>query len=170
MIRRALLPALIAVAACSPRGNPAVADPTPCLVAGMASCAQTGNLLIGSQPTPAALQALAQEGYQTVVSTRGLHELDWDERAAVEGLGMTFVPIPMEKPVTAITNLEVTELDAVMRQGQRTVLHCASGNRAASLWGVWLGERQGVKRDEALRLATKAGMEGLRTVVEQRLR
>jgi protein tyrosine phosphatase (PTP) superfamily phosphohydrolase (DUF442 family) len=172
MTRPPLVAVLLALGACSPRGGDAAAipDPTPCLVAIIATCAQTGNLLIGSQPLPAALKALADQGYKIVVSTRGAHELNWDERATVESLGMTFVEIPMANPVMAITDQEVAELDAVLRQGQRTVLHCASANRSAGLWGVWLVERRGVKRGEALRLATIAGMRGVRAAVEYRLR
>ncbi len=171
MTRHPLAPALLALAACSPGGGEtaAIVEPTPCLVAIAATCAQTGNLSIASQPMPAALKALADQGYKIVVSTRGSHELNWDERATVESLGMTFVEIPMENPVMAITDQEVAELDAVLRQGQRTLLHCATGNRSAGLWGVWLAERRGVKRAEALRLATKAGMGGVRAAVEHRL-
>jgi uncharacterized protein (TIGR01244 family) len=172
MARHPLLTGLIALAACSSGGGDAAAipEPTPCAVPIIAACAQTGNLLIASQPTPAALEALAKQGYRIVVSTRGLGEVNWDERAAVEALGMTFVEIPMANPVMAITDQEVAELDTVLRQGQRTVLHCASANRSAGLWGVWLAERRGVKRGEALRLATLAGMRGVRAAVEHRLR
>jgi hypothetical protein len=49
------------------------------------------------------------------------------------------------------------------------VLHCASGNRVAGLWGAWLAERQGMEPAEALRLAELAGMASVRPVVERRL-
>jgi uncharacterized protein (TIGR01244 family) len=166
-----VLLALVPLLACSERASDTVvADPVPCQVEGMRNCAQVGDVLIGGQPSQAALEYLAAQGYQTIVSTRGVQEVEWDERAAVEGLGMTFVSIPMESPVSAITDEQVAGLADVMEQHQGpTLLHCGSGNRVSGLWGVWLAEHRGVEADEALRLAELAGMTGVRPVVERRL-
>jgi protein tyrosine phosphatase (PTP) superfamily phosphohydrolase (DUF442 family) len=49
------------------------------------------------------------------------------------------------------------------------VLHCSSGNRVAGLWTVWLVEHEGMDPAQALALGTKAGMAGIRPVVEKRL-
>jgi protein tyrosine phosphatase (PTP) superfamily phosphohydrolase (DUF442 family) len=154
------------------RGTPEVAVPefTACALAGLANCRQAGDLTFGAQPTPETLQALAAQGYGTVVSTRGEGELDWDERALVESLGMKFVQIPMQNPVMAITDQQVVRLDSVLANVKgKTLLHCSSGNRVAGLYGVWLAEKQGLDDRTAIGVAEQAGMTGVRPVVETRL-
>jgi uncharacterized protein (TIGR01244 family) len=136
----------------------------------MRNCAKTGDVLIGAQPSEAALETLAAQGYKTIVSTRAEGEIDWDERAKVESLGMTFVRIPMPSPVTEITDDQVALLDDVLAGGVGpVVLHCGSGNRVSGLWAAWLAADRGLAPAEALRLAALAGMGSVRPVVEQRL-
>jgi uncharacterized protein (TIGR01244 family) len=136
----------------------------------MRNCAEVGNLVIGSQPSQEVLEFLAAQGYNTVISTRAPDEIDWDEAAAVEALGLRFVNIPMPGPEVVITDENVAAFDEVMRSGEgRMLLHCGSGNRVAGLWGVWLAEHEDIDPAEALRLAELAGMTRMRPVVEQRL-
>jgi len=183
MKRFLLLLGLASVGACSnppaerPGDTPAAAitasvsipDPTPCHVEGMRNCATTGDVLIGSQPTENALDTLAAQGYRTVVSTRAPGEIDWDERAKVESLGMGFVQIPMPNPVTEITDEQVARLDSVLTHTEGPVaLHCGSGNRVSGLWAAWLVADRGVSPSEALRLATLSGMGSVRPAVERR--
>jgi protein tyrosine phosphatase (PTP) superfamily phosphohydrolase (DUF442 family) len=153
-----------------PTPEVAVPEFTPCAVAGLANCRRSGDLTFGAQPTPEALRALAAQGYGTVVTTRGEGELDWDERALVESLGMRFVQIPMQNPVVAITDQQVAQLDSVLAGATgRTLLHCSSGNRVAGLYGVWLAERRGLDDRTAVEVAEQAGMTRVRPVVEARL-
>lgn len=161
----------LAIAGCG-RGAPEAAVPqfTPCAISGVANCRQSGNLTFGAQPTPDALRALAAQGYTTVVSTRGQGELDWDEAALADSLGLRFVHIPMANPVRAITDDQVARLDSVLTGVTGpTLLHCSSGNRVAGLYGVWLAERRGLDRATALGVAEQAGMARVRPVVEARL-
>ena len=170
MQRHAVISIALVLAACGGE-RVTVADPVACDIPGLQNCRQSGDVVFSSQPSPAAFEQLKNQGFTTVVSTRGLTELDWDERALVESLGMRFVQIPMENPVTGITDAQVTALDSVLTAQQGPiVLHCGSGNRVAGLWGAWLAERNGVDRAEALRLAELAGMTRVRPALEQRLR
>jgi len=170
MQRSAVLSIALVLAACGGERF-TVADPIACDIPGLQNCRQSGDVVFSAQPSPAALQQLKNQGFTTIVSTRGLAELDWDERAVVESLGMRFVQIPMENPVTGITDAQVTALDSVLTAQQGPVaLHCGSGNRVAGLWGAWLADRKGVDATEALRLAELAGMTRVRPAVEQRLR
>jgi uncharacterized protein (TIGR01244 family) len=147
-----------------------IPDPAPCHIEGMRNCAKTGEVLIGSQPSDSALDTLAAQGYKVVVSTRAPGEIDWDERAKVESLGMRFVQIPMPNPVTEITDAQVARLDSVLTHADGpVVLHCGSGNRVSGLWAAWLVADQGVSPSEALRLATLSGMGSVRPAVERRL-
>jgi uncharacterized protein (TIGR01244 family) len=148
-----------------------IPDPVPCTVEGLRSCARSGEVLIGSQPTEEALATLAAEGYTTVVTTRADDEIDWDEQAVVESLGMRFVRIAMPSPVTDITDAQVMRLDSVLGSADGpVVLHCGSGNRVSGLWATWLAAERGFEPDEALRLAELAGMGSVRPAVERRLR
>ncbi len=148
----------------------AIPEPEPCQIEGMQNCAKTGDVLIGGQPSVAALETLAAQGYKTIVSTRAEGEIDWDEQAKAESLGMTFVRIPMPSPVTEITDDQVALLDDVLSGGVGpVVLHCGSGNRVSGLWAAWLVADRGLAPGEALRLAQLAGMGSVRPVVERRL-
>ena len=148
----------------------AIPEPEPCQIEGMQNCAKTGAVLIGGQPSEAALETLAAQGYKTIVSTRAEGEIDWDEQAKAEALGMTFVRIPMPSPVTEITDDQVALLDDVLSGGVGpVVLHCGSGNRVSGLWAAWLVADRGLAPGEALRLAQLAGMGSVRPVVERRL-
>ena len=145
-------------------------DPTPCTVPGMQNCNRIGDLMFGSQPSPEALETLAAQGFTTIVTTRGDGEIDWDERAAVEALGMRFVSIPMPSPVTEISDEQVAQLGEVLTAlDGPALLHCGSGNRVSGLWAAWLVSEQGVEPEEALRLAELAGMRSVRPTVERRL-
>jgi protein tyrosine phosphatase (PTP) superfamily phosphohydrolase (DUF442 family) len=163
--------ALGTLLACADRASETVvADPTPCTIEGLRNCAEVGNMVIGSQPSQEVLEYLAAQGYETIVSTRAPEEIDWDEAAVVEALGMRFVNIPMPGPVEAISDEQLAAFAEVMEGGEgRMLLHCGSGNRVAGLWGAWLAEYEDVDPAEALRLAELGGMTRVRPVVEQRL-
>jgi len=172
MPRALLLSAIVlASAACAPEPSARIADPVPCTIPGLGQCARSGDVVLSGQPSPETLRYLAAQGYTTVVSTRGVGELAWDERAAVEELGMRFVQIPMANPVLDISDAQIAALDSALAATPGPVLlHCASGNRVAGLWGAWLTEKRGVDEAAAMQLASQAGMRGVRPVIERHLR
>jgi uncharacterized protein (TIGR01244 family) len=160
----ALVLVVAAIAACQTQ------DSAHVKIEGIRNQVQIGDLLFGGQPSEEALAQLAAQGYKTVLSARTEPELRWDEKAKVESLGMTFVRIPMENPVTKITDEQVNNFAGLMENGERPmVLHCGSGNRVAGLWAVWLVEHKNVEPTEALRQAEEAGMTSIRNVVGKRL-
>lgn len=147
-----------------------VPEPRPQKIQGMANAVLVGNLLFGGQPAPETLADLAGRGYKTVLNTRGRGEIEWDERAEVETLGMKYVSIPMPYPIESITDEQVEAFAELMKDAERPmVTHCGSGNRVAGLWAVWLAEHGGLEPERALELGTKAGMTRIRPVVEKRL-
>jgi uncharacterized protein (TIGR01244 family) len=139
-------------------------------VAGITKAVTLGDMMICSQPSREGLKQLVDRGYKTVLSTRGLSELSWDERAEAESLGMTFVSIPMENPVQEITDTQVSRFDSAMTAANGpVVLHCGSGNRVSGLWAVWLVESRKIDPEEALGLASQAGMRSIQPIVRKRL-
>ncbi len=148
-----------------------VPEPKTIAIEGMSPGVLVGDLLFAGQPSASALERLASDGYRTVLSTRSVNEVPWNEQAKVEALGMKFVSIPMTPPVNEITDEQVRGFAQLMQKAERPiVLHCGSGNRVSGLWAVWLIENQNMNIDQALALAEKTGMKGVRAVVEKRLR
>lgn len=162
---------LLALVGCSGGGTDSNSStPEPVSTSGMENTARAGDLLFGGQPSREALRELKAQGYKTVLSTRGHDELAWDEEALADSLGLRFVSIPMDKPVTLITDDQLNRFADLMKTGERPmILHCSSGNRVAGLWTVWLAEHEGMLPEEALRLGDKAGMTRIRPLVEERL-
>ncbi len=147
-----------------------VTDPKSFPLEGVNNSVKFGDLTIAGQPTKAALGKLSELGYKSVISTRGLDEVNWDEANTVKALGMEYYQAPMGKPLTAITDTHVAQFNEAMQNARKPVfLHCGSGNRAAALWAVWLVEHKGMAADEALRLAERSGMRSMRVLAEARL-
>ena len=97
----------------------------------------TDRVWVGGQPSNEDLALLCGAGVQMVVDLRQPVEHDVDaERFAVEGLGMSFVNVPVngEAPADAAAD---AFLAAVSRPNAFPLfLHCASGNRAAGFWMI----------------------------------
>ena len=125
-----------------------------------------------AQPSRSALERAAAVGYRTVVNFRSEGETPSpeDERKAVEGLGLSYVHIPVKGP-----NLSVEHAAALAEvlddPGRKPVLlHCSSGNRAAGAWALYLARFRNVPPDEAVRRGEAAGMQSnVRAVVERQL-
>ena len=150
--------------------TPATPAPETVAIDGMRNVVRVGNITVGAQPSPEGLAQAAELGYTVVVSNRAAGEIDWDERAVLDSLGIEFISMPMPGPVNEITDAQVDQFDRVVSvPGANVLLHCASGNRASGLWATWLVEKQGVEPERALELAAMGGMGSVRSVVEARL-
>lgn len=121
------------------------------------------------QPDEASLQDLAAAGYTTVIDLRRADEdRGFDEQAAVEELGMSYVSLPIDG-ARGVTYENASLLDAALSDVEGPVLlHCATSNRVGAL--LSLRERlHGASPDAALALGTRAGLASLREAVEARL-
>ena len=113
-----LLPVLMLLGGCASH----LPEPVPCEIEGLRNCMQAGDLLFAGLPSREALALLAERGYRTVLNTRGLEELAWNEAAVVEPLGMTYVSIPMPYPIHAISDDQVARFAELLEKG-----NCPSG-------------------------------------------
>ena len=88
----------------------------------------------GGKPSDEGLVNLKNKGFRTVIDTRMPEEGTEEERKRVEGLGMTYVNIPMASrqatPAQAETLGELLQKD----ETYPVLLHCASGARSRVLW------------------------------------
>lgn len=121
------------------------------------------------QPDQAALEVFAGSGYAAVIDLRGENEnRGMDEKAAVEALGMNYVPFPIADR-DAISFENARKLDELIASYDEPVLiHCGSGDRVGAL----LALRQslnGANNDEAIEHGRQGGMRRLEIVVRERL-
>ncbi|MBO6934760.1 MAG: hypothetical protein JJ863_07290 [Deltaproteobacteria bacterium] len=127
------------------------------------------DLRVGGQPSEADLEAAAAAGVRTVISLRPEGEAGSEgERETVDRLGMTFVSIPVAGAAD-LTEANATALDEALQSSGSTILHCGSGNRAGSLLGLRAYVTGGATGDEAMSLATDAGMTHLSDALRAKL-
>lgn len=117
------------------------------------------NLTVSGQPTLPQLEALASEGYSTVINLRQKGEFDdFDEAAEVTRLGMRYVHIPVED-IEAITRSDAEALhEAIDGATGPVLLHCTVGWRAGGLLAIERFLLHGATRKEALQVAADAHM------------
>lgn len=120
-----------------------------------------GSFYFSGQPDEASLGRLATEdGITTVVNLRRPSELDslgFDERAVVEGLGMTYVSIPVTPQTFSIEDVRRFAKAVEAAKGP-ILLQCGSSNRVGGMWAAYLAIERGVDLDEALEKGRAAGM------------
>jgi len=117
------------------------------------------NLLTGGQPSLRDLEKLAKQGNKVVVNLRTKGEFDkFDEKAAVEKLGMKYVSIEIGGGEDI--NLEnVKRLDAALNGlNEPALVHCASSNRVGGLLAYRAFKLQNQSASEALAFGKKSGM------------
>ena len=129
-----------------------------------------GSLLLGGQPTPEHLAEAAQAGYRTILYTRGLDEIDWDEKAEVEKLGMRWIALPIANAgeLTQENALRFAEIVGD-EQLHPMMVHCGSGNRVGALFALasyYRGERSAA---EALEWGLSLGLTSLTPAVQEKL-
>ena len=139
----------------------AVTEITPLTLADTPNVHAFEGLLTSGQPTVAGLEAAAAMGVRSVLTNRKDSELEtvpFDERAVVEGLGMTYARIPWGGP-EELTDEVLDRSVAFLREAERPVLyHCASANRVGAAFAAWRALDQGVEIEAALAEGRKIGM------------
>ncbi len=127
------------------------------------------NRFSSAQPSQAQLQALADAGVKHIVSLRPVSELDWDEQAVVESLGMTFHRVPVDVP-NGINQNNAESLSQVLANigDESALLHCASGNRVGAMVALKHGADTG-DIETAVTLGQAWGMTRLETMVREKL-
>jgi uncharacterized protein (TIGR01244 family) len=122
------------------------------------------------QPDEKKLEELDAAGYAAVIDLRGPDEDRGmpDERAAVEGLGMSYIALPI-LGASDITYENANALDELLAQFDKPVLvHCGSGNRAGALLAL-RAKLNGADDETALEAGRETGLQGLEGVVKERL-
>lgn len=126
------------------------------------------TLVVGGQPTKAALKEMASQGLKMVINLRTPSELDFDEEAVVKSLNMTYlmIPIPGAK---GLSDTSVDDLHEALDPKVPTLVHCASGNRVGALFALRAQRHQGKGFEEALDIGREHGLKSLKAAVSERL-
>ena len=122
---------------------------------------QDNQFFFSGQPDADAFRRLVEEaGVQTVVSFRRpqeLAQLDFDEPALLDALGVRFINIPVMPDTFSKT--DVDRLAAVLDKTEGPILlHCSSSNRVGGVWTTYLVQHRGLALEEALQLGRAAGL------------
>ena len=104
------------------------------------------------QPRKAQLRALAAEGCEVVINL-ALHDDPRyslpDERGLVEGLGMVYIPIPVQFDNPTEDDL-LAFFQAMENYSNRKIhIHCAANMRVTAFLGLYRLLKQGKPKDEA---------------------
>jgi uncharacterized protein (TIGR01244 family) len=127
------------------------------------------GITASGQPDQAALKELADAGYVAVIDLRGVNEdRGFDEQAAVEELGMSYLPLPITG-AGSVTYENASARDELLSEIDGPVLlHCASSNRVGAVLAL-RHRLNGASSEESLQLGDQAGLSSLRESVEARL-
>ncbi len=118
-----------------------------------------GVLHLAGQPSPAALEELARRGVRMVVNMRHDSEpIGYDERAAVEALGMAYEHRPWNG-AKQLDDRVFGEYRAVFSSAREpTLVHCGSANRVGAVWIAWRVLDGGVELESAVAEARRIGL------------
>lgn len=121
------------------------------------------------QPSAEALAVFRDSGYTAVIDLRGPGEdRGFDERAAVESLGMQYIALPIVGG-DAISYASARQLDRLIEAQEGPVLvHCGSGNRVGALLAL-AANLDGADDETAVAIGRDAGLTSLEPIVLERL-
>ena len=127
------------------------------------------GLRSSGQPDAEQLALFAEAGYVAVVDLRGESEnRGLDEAAAVEGLGLDYVNLPVSG-ADSISWENANKLQEILSSYDGPVLvNCGSGNRVGALLAL-SKSKNGADDEEAVAYGRAAGMTRLESVVRSRL-
>ncbi len=116
------------------------------------------HLSFSGRPDRATLERAKDEGIVAVIDLRSPDELDFDERSAVEALGMTYHNVPVSGARFEKSAFEAIEALVAEADGQPLLIHCSSSNRVGGWLATHLVLKHGMSVDDALAVARKAGI------------
>ncbi|PZU27204.1 MAG: hypothetical protein DI584_09720 [Stenotrophomonas sp.] len=120
------------------------------------------DLITAGQPSAQQLRDAAANGVTTVIDLRRADEdRGYDEAALAEQLGLRYVRLPIAG-AGDITEANARTLDRLLKQDSgKTLLHCASSNRAGALLSVIDARINGASVEDAFKFGRDAGMTSL---------
>ncbi|MBL4810377.1 MAG: M20/M25/M40 family metallo-hydrolase [Phycisphaerales bacterium] len=119
-----------------------------------------GRLIFAGQPTEQQLRDFAMLGGKVVMNARTQPEMDrlkFDEAALCKELGLVYAHIPVTgSKITVAEPFALTQLLA--EQSGPVLMHCRSGSRAATIYGLHLIATNQMTKNQAMAHALDMGM------------
>jgi len=117
------------------------------------------NMWLAGQPAAADFEAAKKEGVTTVINLRPPGEMHWDERATVEGLGMTYYNLPVAggQPFSRAT-FDMLDVIVASKSEEPILIHCSSSNRVGAWLATHLVREKGMTIESSLLVGRRAGM------------
>jgi protein tyrosine phosphatase (PTP) superfamily phosphohydrolase (DUF442 family) len=118
------------------------------------------------------VQQLKHSGIETVISLVPAEERPgFDEAKAMQHAGLRFIAIPIAGAVDlTMENVEKLDLALAASTGQKTLIHCASGNRVGALMALRAAWIQGQSPAQALQVGKHYGLTKLEAAVADKLK
>jgi protein tyrosine phosphatase (PTP) superfamily phosphohydrolase (DUF442 family) len=114
-------------------------------------CKVDDQLITGGQPTEEQLQAVSQQGFQTVINLAPIsprYSLD-DEPGLVQSLGMQYhhIPVDWDNPTAG----DFSTFEAVMQAlpAGKTFIHCAANFRVTAFYSLYAQKHLGWSKAQA---------------------
>lgn len=116
-------------------------------------------MFLASQPAAGDFELAKNGGVKTVINLRHPSEnKDFDEKAVVQGLGLTYISIPWAG-VDELTDQRLDEMRQALKTAERPVLfHCSSANRAGAGWLAYRVLDEGLSVEAAREEAKVVGL------------
>ena len=118
------------------------------------------------QPTAEALAAAKAEGVTTVINLRTAEEMKdvkFDAAATAKTQGLNYYHIPVDAKAATVSKETLAQIeDTYMKhhsKGEKVIVHCASGQRAAGWFAYHIKTRHQETTDNALKEAAEVGLE-----------
>ena len=117
------------------------------------------GIFLASQPSQADFEQAKDGGVRTVLNIRYDREHpEMDEKAIVEGLGITYIHKPWSG-TDELTDSLLDELRGVLRDSERPLLfHCHSANRVGAVWLAYRVLDGGIPVEDAIAEAKQVGL------------
>lgn len=118
------------------------------------------HMSFAGQPSPSDLEAAKKAGYKVIINLRAPGEIDWDEKAAAEKLGLEYYQIALlnkDKEIDADAIAKLEDLHMATHK-QKQLIHCSSGNRAAAWMAAHLIVKHKLTAEQALQVARPLGV------------
>lgn len=145
---------LVALIGCGPKpAGPVTVETTT-----IKNLKQDGDFYVGGAPTPEGLDDMKARGVTTIVDLCQANEATFDEEAAARARGLRYIHLPMTSDL--LTTQQADQFIDSLRahDNEKVLIHCAGGNRAAAMYGLYLGAEKKCPADEAIRRAKQAGL------------
>lgn len=155
----------MAVSSIGAQDKPAETDKKPpvlqaCKLGEVDRIHRLDKVFLAGQPTAEDFKlAKSQDGLKFVINLRTSEELEYDEAAALKGLGIEYLHLPVQSSAALKDEVFDKARKALAdKKNHPVMMHCASANRVGAVWLAYRVLDDKVPYEKALEEAKKVGL------------